>query len=217
MLLGTASPVKILPVRGAYSVLNTDIQSSGTNALSYPFTVALGASHPTRIVWVGEAHRAAATETTDSISLGGTRMEEKVQAAPSTGTVVSWWGRKYPQGETTDIVVTTSNTVLRCGIVVFVSYGKLHPSIHDAQTGTNSASFALPQRGTALCVAATANGTTMTWSNATEIPEITWETSAGVIGAGQRTATDAEASTSITVTYGTSTSPGFAGITFGPW
>jgi hypothetical protein len=164
--------------------------SSSTDTNIYTFnSVSFSTAADDRIVGCIAGSRANASRSLTSITIDGTAADWFASSNDAGGgaDMISMAIRRVPAGTSGTIVVTYSNTMLRCGMIPFVIYGAMGGSLAspfdtktDIDIGTLSAS-AVARVGAIIVAGSWVGGVdhTLTWGGVSHDATVDAETTGG--------------------------------------
>lgn len=173
------NPALMLLLRGAAASVPLSVSYltnaiSATDASSYTFSgLSLGTASASRVIFVAVAHRKAdPSASTSSVTIGGVSATLVTSStASNAGSVVEFWRAAVPTGTTGDVVVTTSATVLRCGVGLWRVDG-----LTSASGGAVAGSTTITPPAGTMTIAASSTAVpgpiSTAWSGLTEVWDV---------------------------------------------
>lgn len=199
----------------------TDSTGDTTDGTSYTFTArALGAADSTRLTVVAVFVRHAAAGVVSALTVGGV---SAVQLAVSDNTPagngdgVSLWEVDSSALTTTEnIVVTTSATVMRCGVGVYRLTGAKRGAFNTISSTANnpSGSLNVPLDGAAIGIGTSATNTTATWTGLTE--DLDTQVESQCYTTASKLFATVQSSLTVTSTFVTNTIPAMCAASWAP-
>lgn len=205
------------------SIVRADTAVSTADGTSHTFSAkALGAAATTRKIVIAVVATGTVNFGDVSVTLDGNAVPVRSRQGGGTRTIAAVHSVAWPTGATGDIVVTGSNTITSCAIVVYAVYGPIQLQAYDSGSDSSGdpMSLTLDTLSAGLMVGIAGGDTTaafnpVSWTNITEDIDAAMESLAGYSSAFDLTPSGSTGLT-ITIDHGGATKLASVVASFAP-
>jgi hypothetical protein len=192
--------------------------ASATNAASYSFiSQSIGIASSDRRVLVALASAGGGLLSGTSLTIGGVSASLAFRATNSSNSFIEFWIASVPTGTTADIVASLSGTANRAAIAIWSTTGIQSATPIDTGSSTSNPltdTVAASTGGIVAAAAYTQAATSATWVGVTEKFDSTTNLEGDTFSGASDAFALADASLSVTATWGTSSVPEMAIVSF---